>query len=816
MNQHATSGPAFVFTEPVSMSAAVDGTNVAQGLAKPRPGQRPETEPNVAAVQRLEADLRARGFEVSVFCDSPFLGFLRHNFPDLYRLIEAKESQGTWFRWPRGVEADAQLLALAHSENGVVVSNDGFDAEAEQYPWVKSQPWRMIRVAPLPGGKYMLSQGNQKAVQEEKKRALREGERQRPGILTTAPAAPGGGTMQSEVENEIPSPAPPLPSGRAAPPIAARGVPATPLPALLLNLRKDSTNSVVSSGLIHPDMAGLYVPDGIDKAVTEWLTSPSHPLLILTGSAGHGKSAAMAQAIKLAGQERIELAVRFDATHADRPEESYREALREFLAPFADGKTPNQKHLLAMNLGLALDFFTGNQEDAKQFSRLGALFNETFGLGLPIDAPPHGGVRILDLTSRMKLDFDADTVTAKVPFVERLLERFSPDVMGPVQDAAGSECLSCPRREHCPVLLNVRLLNRPELRDHVAHALAAGALEYGLHLTPRNLLDVISRLLVPPDLEGEVGVEVETCTLRESEHPLLAEGAADTRNWGKRLHLSLFGLAYEQAPTTGTRSAGNGEDLAILRSLDFEDPAKVRAEQWDRQILQWTADPSTLYSDLPQELLDYLGSTEAPFAGAKGLPLFIRSIRWTTPRSKDNVTLIDEFIAICLGNEEAVTRWEPKVTEGLMRTAARRFDDQPVRGTTRLALHLDGVSNGVKILADMLPIQTAIRQTPQGTSLSNPHFIAAVSSREGVPAEEFQIDWHKFQLIANILDGYSPPSTPGPHVAFMEEVARRLAVSSNMSAKVTVHLRESRRPIQLTAKRAGRSFTLNAEAYDGV
>lgn len=583
-----------------------------------------------------------------------------------------------------------------------------------------------------------------------------------------------------------------------------------PLPALLLDIRKDSQGSVVSNGEMSPHMRRLYVPDEIDDEIAAWLTDPKIHLLILTGSAGHGKSAAIANARKLAQDAGIPLAIRFDATHSNKRQGSYREALRTFLTPFAQGKSPKSKHLLAMNLGLALDFFTGDEADRKKFAAIGAAFDQGFALGIGFTESPHPSVKIIDLTRRMKLAFDPEANRASVPFVERLLNSFSSEHPGPVQDAVKGECEGCDRRRQCPVFLNIALLSRPEVRTHVSHAIMAGALERGLHLTPRNLLDIVSRITVPQDLEPEVDPASEICSLRLTDSQVMTEAGEDpAKTWGRRLHLTLFDLAFPRGDEKG------GEDLAILRSMQFEDPAQIRSEIWDKQILQWMADPSSLQPSLPKELTDYLGAVGNFFLGAKGLPLAIRSMRWTKLDAREE-RLIDEFVALCLGTDAALAKWETKLTEALTRIAAQRYDDQPVRGTTKLALHLEGVSSTVRVLADMLPIHIGIRKAAHGTSVSNPFFHAVVSTGDSDSGEPLLVDWHRFQLLNQVLDGYVPPTRPGPHFTFMSEVRRRLAVASNMSSKVTMHRRDAPKPVQLTAKTTGGRFQVTAEVLDAT
>src|SRR5690606_25543682 len=112
------------------------------------------------------------------------------------------------------------------------------------------------------------------------------------------------------------------------------------------------------------DVQQLMAPAGsLDEALWEALGGADAPkLLVLTGSAGTGKSATINHLLQReretsAGRVGVHLA---DATHADAPDQGQAQRLAEFFAPFADDAPTTVTEpcrLVAMNTGMALRFF---------------------------------------------------------------------------------------------------------------------------------------------------------------------------------------------------------------------------------------------------------------------------------------------------------------------------------------------------------------------------------------------------------------------------------------------------------------------------
>lgn len=79
------------------------------------------------------------------------------------------------------------------------------------------------------------------------------------------------------------------------------------LAQIAMSLRRDSRAAVVATGELPPLNKALYIRDQIDTEIEAWLKFPGKGLLLLTGSAGNGKSAAISLADAKAKAEQIRL-----------------------------------------------------------------------------------------------------------------------------------------------------------------------------------------------------------------------------------------------------------------------------------------------------------------------------------------------------------------------------------------------------------------------------------------------------------------------------------------------------------------------------
>ena len=589
----------------------------------------------------------------------------------------------------------------------------------------------------------------------------------------------------------------------------------TPLPNVFANLRRDSTSSVVASGVL-PDLnRSIYVEDFVDSTLASWIKDPGAiRLFILTGSAGHGKSAAIARACETAKLNNRVLRIRFDATHSNSPKTTYRADLETFLAPFADGKPPVEEcHLLAMNLGLALDFFSGDPTALGRWSGLAGLLDDRFHLGLDVHGPRRTDVEVIDLTDRFELDFKMEMPS--LPFLTQLLDKLSAsNSSSPVAHAITSECSSCPRKASCPVRLNAELLSNPTLQHNLVHAVLASAVKGNVHLTPRNVLDLVSQLVLPDSLIKHLGQSDAECSLKSIPESEL--GMSD--EWGKKLSLTLFEQAFPHKgdgvfpPSTSSSASSN----RLLRALVLEDPAAIRSSEWDDQILLWVADPSSLLNQLPPDLVTYLGPLGSSF-GKNGYATLIRARRWTSeePGERRDTLRLNTFVGLCVLDDNLVHQWDGILARALQRAASGGSPDQSARRGRRpkIALNISESASRYEVLADLEDLVVDITSMPHGRSANHASFAMIVRPRtrereQGVP---IPVDWATFDLLADVYEGYFPSTVGGPHHLFLRRLRSRLIQASSMSDSVLVRERGVPGEVGLEAKGAGPRLKIEVE-----
>ncbi|MGY4772901.1 hypothetical protein ACXC9Q_38855 (plasmid) [Kribbella sp. CWNU-51] len=248
----------------------------------------------------------------------------------------------------------------------------------------------------------------------------------------------------------------------------------------------------------------------LEDAIWEALRPDAHRrLLVLTGSAGSGKSATLnhllqREAETAAGRIGDHLA---DATHADAPDRNQAERLAEFFTPFADGSLePTQPcRAIAMNTGMALRFFTDlpGLDGAPKLTHLEALLRARLNLpplpGAP--TPPEWmseGILVVNLDHR---------TTAGPPgsLFEDILSRFDPSDPDGVLEGT-PRCSTCGVRDWCWPMANAALVASEEGRRALNIAAGDVALARGRQLAPRSLWDAAAELALGGlDLSGGDG-----------------------------------------------------------------------------------------------------------------------------------------------------------------------------------------------------------------------------------------------------------------------------------------------------------------------
>jgi serine/threonine protein kinase len=301
---------------------------------------------------------------------------------------------------------------------------------------------------------------------------------------------------------------------------------------LLAEVRPSALAAVVTD--TPPGVAAGQAPDQrrqdelrrrmrVDDPLEDWLTrelteaaqsARKGPVLyVLAGNAGDGKSHLLQQVVRrrvgaqpagnrggVAGGPppgpKINVEQRFriiaDATHALRADSSQRERLAEFFAPFADtdASADDRVHLIAMNTGMVIRFFEG--EDKDRFKRLYDVLSARLGLRRVGDAEldPPWRVEVVNL--------DLRDVLAPGPggksFAERMLDRLDPENPDSLAAPRWAACQSCSALSLCPVAFNLRALRMPTPRRAVLHALRRVALDNDVHTSPRSLWGFVYRL----------------------------------------------------------------------------------------------------------------------------------------------------------------------------------------------------------------------------------------------------------------------------------------------------------------------------------
>ncbi|MET7899075.1 hypothetical protein [Streptomyces mirabilis] len=258
-------------------------------------------------------------------------------------------------------------------------------------------------------------------------------------------------------------------------------------------MRADSQDAVVAVGGQTGTQATAYVHSLVDEAITELASSPSPPhAIFVTGSAGGGKSGSAEYQRQT--HEGLFSAIVEDATHADSPGEDQADSLARRLALLADDavQRPEAPLLVAANIGMLIQLAPMWEERGYKFT---ALVHELFTrLGLPISEPD--GPPGLPLEVAV-LNLDHRPTSGEGGLLSAMLQRLSPGGEKSLFDAR--RCGTCPAVSHCPAYANAVLLSSTAgpAFDKLARR---AAVERGRSDTPRALWDLVSRVILPPQL----------------------------------------------------------------------------------------------------------------------------------------------------------------------------------------------------------------------------------------------------------------------------------------------------------------------------
>ena len=267
---------------------------------------------------------------------------------------------------------------------------------------------------------------------------------------------------------------------------------------VLARLRQSGSDSVVAEGRLTDSQRRMHVPDAIEewvaKRISQWreLGRPTPLLIVLSGNAGDGKSDLIERLHARAEVIRDDTDVVADATHAESPSQTQAERLVERLALFpSEAPTPAASPrcvLIAMNVGMVIAFFDALQggPHEKQFALLGGLLRARLGLtNVAADAPEHWDCEVVNLDHRNLLGEDQNGLFAG------MLDKLDPEDPESLTFEGAQNCNPCPARGSCWVRTNLSLLRLNAVRQALHELLWEVTLGSDLHLSPRNIWDLL-------------------------------------------------------------------------------------------------------------------------------------------------------------------------------------------------------------------------------------------------------------------------------------------------------------------------------------
>jgi DNA phosphorothioation-dependent restriction protein DptF len=319
---------------------------------------------------------------------------------------------------------------------------------------------------------------------------------------------------------------------------------------------------------------GLYITTDEDSLVNSFFVddyADDGKLLIITGSAGDGKSALLSRAFLKAQNQGIssltEDQIHMDATASTEKTKTYDKTLDQFFervnTNLQAGNGPRSG--VAINLGLAIDFF-----ERREYKEKYPDLWEAIEKAKPQRKHETDSVKVLNLSHRTL--FETHPERFGDGLLRNIVDKFdASDPESPFYDAFQTEKEQCPAGENCPLHYNVEKFTSSEVRENITSLLAAKSLIENSYLNPRRILDYLASILLPVSLEKMAETD-SVCPIGKSVQSN-GDVSADMLIWN-----SVFQLIDDH----------DGERTGNL------DPSAQANRELDLQILEWVADPTTL------------------------------------------------------------------------------------------------------------------------------------------------------------------------------------------------------------------------------
>lgn len=321
----------------------------------------------------------------------------------------------------------------------------------------------------------------------------------------------------------------------------------------------------------------LYVEQKEDEIVDGFFSdnyTEDGRLLILTGSAGDGKSALLSKGYDSAPEDFPPERVNMDATEARTRDGDYEDRLTDFLGTIINdlGNGTGHRSAIAINYGLAVDYFE-RRGAPEEFMPIWESMKRS--QRTPIYNPDDPNITVINLSHRRTYETHPEHLGKGL--VRELLERFDPTTPeSPFNDAFERELEGCPAGNNCILRYNIRQLAQSIVKDRLARLFAGWSIATGSYLNPRTIIDDISSMLLPAEQQ------------ELPEHHVCPVGAAiEDGSYEPRGADLLWNGVFR---TLGTE---NNDPASMV------DPASQTSFETDQLALGWATNESIMDDKLP-------------------------------------------------------------------------------------------------------------------------------------------------------------------------------------------------------------------------
>lgn len=519
-----------------------------------------------------------------------------------------------------------------------------------------------------------------------------------------------------------------------------------PLFESLLSCQIGESGAVVGRDLEKNRLSDqLYVETDEDDILEQFFVSKYEQdgkLLVLTGSAGDGKSALLSQAYKNSQSSGHNLdpdSFHLDATGAAKPKQSAEDNLIEFLDTVQSdiqSGTGDRKGL-AINYGLAIKFFEQHDHQTDYPEIWEAIEKAEDQWHVEED-----DIKVINLGHRELFGITPGSLGQGV--LRKIIDQFN--LLDSSSPLSGLHDLDqCPvDKDACPLHYNIDQFSDENLRQLISEILAADSLINAFYLNPRRILSRVSKMILPSSLHRRIELngsyQGECIVGKKIEEGLLNPEPSDLI-WNSVFHVL------------------EDENRGMII-----DPCGQTGSELDNQILNWYLNRNEIYDQLSETPIAISKTEDDDF-----VELIKTGIRRKYLLQNNNMetvieqTWFDEYLnALAFFNEVDT---EESVGEGARKVINQTKDalqnwSGPSNESEEMTFVDGNPASEFKFSSQWDEPDTNIKKSRQDTkSSTRPGQIRLyMSEKEAENSVLVPLNFEVYTLMNLIKDGYNPTS----------------------------------------------------------